>query len=111
RLRKIDRFGRQRRAKRQQARLRFLDGEQPGHSARQSPERPPLFSSSRIFPRTIARSSAFAISYSVSNATEAAVSASISTPVGPVVAVEARTETPSSSQSKSIVTAVSWIGW
>src|SRR5690606_12524372 len=49
-------------AQREEPRLRLLNGEQAAHSARQSPERPPLFSRRRMSPRTIARSSAFAMS-------------------------------------------------
>src|SRR3546814_16762397 len=56
---KGDSFWRKRRAKGENSRLRLFDRKQVAHSARQSPERPPLFSSRRMPSSTIARSSAF----------------------------------------------------
>lgn len=61
-LRHADIVGAERRLQRQQPRLGLLDREQRAHAARQSPDRPPLFSSRRISPITMARSSAFAMS-------------------------------------------------
>src|SRR3546814_7273467 len=66
---KGDSFWRKRRAKGENSRLRLFDRKQVAHSARQSPERPPLFSSRRMPSSTIARSSAFAMSSRVSSAT------------------------------------------
>src|SRR3546814_1850592 len=59
---KSDSFRLERRTEGEESRLRLFDREEAVHSARQSPERPPLFSSRRMSPTTIARSSAFAMS-------------------------------------------------
>src|SRR3546814_19046435 len=76
---KGDIFATERSVEREEPGLRFFDGEQGAHSVRQSPERPPLFSSRRMSPRTIARSSAFAMAQRVRSETEAAVCASLPT--------------------------------
>src|SRR3546814_16516834 len=53
---KSDSFRLERRTEGEESRLRLFDREEAVHSARQSPARPPLFSSRRMSPTTIARS-------------------------------------------------------
>ena len=56
------RFGAERARKREQPALRFVERQRRGHSARQSPLLPPVFSSSRTPSMTMPLSTALAMS-------------------------------------------------
>src|SRR5690606_39565996 len=76
-----------------------------GHALLQSPDLPPVFSSTRTSVMTASLSTALTMSITVSAATETAVSASISTPVRSVVLTVAAISTASSATDRSSVTA------
>src|SRR5439155_2183306 len=81
------------------------------HERLQSPDLPPVFSSTRMSEMTAALSTALIMSTTVRAATETAVSASISTPVRSVVLTVAAISTASSVTVRSTFTPETASGW